>query len=94
MKMVLTAVATCLLLSACASGPRYNDSKASAAIAAAESAMKNAAKTGFGWRDTGKILDEAKKAQKAEDYKKAIELAGRAERQSMNAIKQADKALK
>ncbi len=63
--------------------------QAKAAIAAAEKSEAQAAASGFEWRDTGDLIAEAKKAAAANDFDKAIKLAGQAERQGALAVKQA-----
>jgi len=63
--------------------------EAKAAIAAAEKSESEAAASGFEWRDTGTLIQEAKKAEAANDFDKAITLAGQAERQGALAVKQA-----
>lgn len=62
--------------------------QAKAAIAAAEKGRDAAAASGFEWRDTSKMIDDAKKAAAANEYDKAISLAGTAERQAAIAVKQ------
>ncbi|MGM0593902.1 MAG: SoxXA-binding protein [Pseudomonadota bacterium] len=90
MKKTIMTASLALLLSACASngGTTANADNAAQAIAAAETARKEAAAVGYEWRDTGKILKAAKKAAKEQDYQRAMYLAGVAERQSENAVKQ------
>lgn len=63
--------------------------QAKAAIAAAEKSRDQAAAVGFEWRDIGDLIEEAKKASAANDFDKAIKLAGQAERQGALAVKQA-----
>lgn len=75
-------------------GPRFDkiSAKIKAAdgeLAAAEAARKAAAKLGFEWRDTGKIMKQAKQAYKAMDYAKAAKLAKRARLQGELAQAQA-----
>jgi hypothetical protein len=82
-----------LLASACAStqsaqAPAAAPQGAAEAIAAAEAANSKAADVGYEWRDTGKLIASAKKAEAAKDSAKAMELAGLALRQSENALKQ------
>ncbi|HEY0634196.1 MAG TPA: SoxXA-binding protein [Gammaproteobacteria bacterium] len=62
--------------------------QASAAIAAAEQRQAQAAKAGYEWRDTGKLIEEAKKAAAASDFDSAVALATRAEHQGALALKQ------
>lgn len=62
--------------------------KAKAAIAAAEKSRDAAAAAGFEWRDTSKMIEDAKKAAAANEYDEAIQLAGEAEREGALAVKQ------
>lgn len=57
--------------------------KAKSAIAAAEKSRKAAAKVGYEWRDTAKIIKSAKAAAKKKNYKKAIKLANKAKNRAM-----------
>lgn len=50
-------------------------------IAAAETAQQKAASVGGEWRDTGKIIKQAKAAAKAGDEAKALQLAETAKQQ-------------
>jgi len=61
---------------------------ATTAIAAAEKARKAAHKVGYEWRDTAKLIKQAKKAVKKKKYTKAIKLAKKAERQGNDAVAQ------
>ena len=60
-----------------------------AAYEAAEAARKAAAKLGFEWRDTRKMLRQARDLAKKGEYAKAVELANRARRQGELAVMQA-----
>jgi hypothetical protein len=51
------------------------------AIAAAELARKRAASVGGEWRDTGKMIKQAKQAASSGDYAEAVRLADKARRQ-------------
>lgn len=79
-----------LLLSACASsgGSTAKADDAAQAIAAAEASRQHAASLGYEWRDTGKLIDAARKAAEAQNYEQAVALAGKAERQGVYAVKQ------
>ncbi|MCW8828537.1 MAG: hypothetical protein OQK94_05730 [Gammaproteobacteria bacterium] len=90
MKKIILAASLPLLLAACASngGGSAAADDAAAAIAAAESARSQAASLGYEWRDTAKFIASAQKAAEAKEYNKAVTLAGRAERQSVYAVKQ------
>ncbi len=75
-------------------GPRFDKIEAKikaadAEMAAAESARKGAAKLGYEWRDTGKIMKKAKQAYSAMDYVKAAKLAKKARLQGELAQAQA-----
>lgn len=92
MKKSLLIASLALLASGCASNqaaqaPATPQSAASA-IAAAEAASSKAASVGYQWRDTGKLIASAKKAEAAKQTAKAIELAQLALHQSENALKQ------
>jgi len=89
-KLALLVAAVALTLSACGSSPdvAHNKNDASASITAAQHANKRAKKVNYEWRDTGKIIKKAKKAQKAGNYDMAVKLADKAKRQAQNAYKQ------
>ena len=93
--MIRTLIAALLatLLVACnatKSSPSYTMIDSHRVIRQADAAIAKAAKAGYEWRDTSAMLDEAKAAEKAGDYNKAVALAGQAERQAINAVKQHD----
>ena len=89
-KLALLAAAVALTLSACSSTPdtSFKETDASAAITAAETANSRAKKVNNEWRDTGKIIKSAKKAEKEGDFDKAVKLANKAKRQAENAYQQ------
>ena len=60
------------------------------AYEAAAAARKAARKAGFEWRDTRKMLRQARKLAKKGEYSKAIELANRAKRQGELGMVQAE----
>ncbi|MCW8826661.1 MAG: hypothetical protein OQK78_09590 [Gammaproteobacteria bacterium] len=62
--------------------------EAKVAIAAAEKARKAAGAVGYEWRHTAKQINDAKAAAKKEDYKTAIALAKKAEREGIDALAQ------
>ena len=68
----------------CASTPSDGGPAAAAeqAIADAKAAAKSAGKVNGLWRDTGKLIKNAEKALKAEDYKTATKLANKARQQA------------
>ena len=82
------ASALALSLAACQSAPTKSLNQANAAIKSAMSANGKAKKLNNEWRDTGKIIKKARKAKGKGDYDKAVKLAGKAERQAKNAVKQ------
>jgi len=90
MKKTILTASLSLLLAACASngGTTAAADDARQAIAAAEAARAKAASVGYEWRDTHKMIKAAQKAVDAHEYDKAVSLAGKAERQSINAVKQ------
>ncbi len=93
-KIAVLFAAAVLTLGACAapSGPVHNENDALSAITAAEHETKRAAKAGFEWRDTGKLIKKAKAALKKGDYDTAVKLANKAKRQSSHALEQAQLA--
>lgn len=60
-----------------------------AAYQAAETARQQAAAAGYEWRDTSKLLSEAKDAAAAGDYAAAVKLADEAKLQGELAVQQA-----
>lgn len=89
-KLALLVAAIALTLSACGTSPEttHTTNDASASISAAETANKQAKKVNYEWRDTGKIIKKAKKAQKDGNYSMAVKLADKAKRQAQQAYKQ------
>ena len=59
-----------------------------AAVAAAESGLAANLKAQMAWRDTGKMINEAKKLHKAGKTAAAVALANKAHRQTVNAVEQ------
>jgi hypothetical protein len=97
MTKLLTMAAAAVLLAACAGQTAKiepSEENAASSIAAAEVANKEAAAIGFEWRDTAKIIKQAKEAAAKKEYAKSIELAQKAEHQGQNAVKQAASAYK
>jgi len=64
------------------------------AIAAAESAQKSAAAVGYEWRDTGKLIAEAKKLAQQGQTEQAVNIAKIAQQQGLNAYAQYNSELK
>ena len=60
-----------------------------ASYEAAEAARKQAASMNYEWRDTGKMLKQAKEAAAKGDYETAERLANKAEMQGKMAVAQA-----
>lgn len=94
MKKTLLIASVALFASACANtqtakAPAAPSFKTSAeAIAAAEAATKKVAGVGYQWRDTGKIIEAAKKAEAEKDSATAMKMAIKALNQSKNAMAQ------
>lgn len=89
----LAAILAAATLSACAGNdtkpePTADTGQAQAAITAAEAAVSKAGSVGYEWRDTGKILNQARAALKAGEHEKAVQLAGKAQRQGELAYRQ------
>ncbi len=93
-KFVPFLIATALILSACSVQQKYTDIEAAAAITAAEEANKKAKKAEFEWRDTGKIIKNAKMAVKNGEFDTAVEQANKAKKQAEMALLQAEAAKK
>lgn len=88
-KLIPFAVAVGLALSGCASSGGMSsatDKDAMASIMAAKAELAKAKAARNEWRDTGKMIKAAEKAEKAGDFGKAIKLADAATRQSQNAL--------
>ena len=93
MKTIIKLAAACALalsLAACESTPTKSLDDANMAIQAAMKANGKAKKMYVEWRDTGKILKKARKAKSKGDFDKAVKLAGKAEREAINAVAQAN----
>ena len=92
MKTIIKLAAACTLalsLAACQSAPTKTLSDANMALKSAMAANGKAKKMYVEWRDTGKTIKKARKAKAKGDFDKAVKLAGKAERQAINAVKQA-----
>jgi len=93
MKTIIKLAAACALalsLAACESTPTKSLDDANMAIQAAMKANGKAKKMYVEWRDTGKVLKKARKAKSKGDFDEAVKLAGKAERQAINAVAQAN----
>lgn len=86
MKKTVFGAATALALFVAAGPVQAGD--ASQAIEKAESANARAAKVGYEWRDTGKIIQRAKEAMEDGDTGTAMALAEEARQQAVQAYKQ------
>jgi len=95
-KLIPFAIAAGLALSGCAStggssmSSSATEKDASAAIMAAKQELQKAKAARNEWRDTGKVIEAAEKAEKAGKYDEAVKLAGAATRQSQNALIQVE----
>lgn len=89
-KIILALAAATLLGAGCATqtAKPADAEQAAAAIAAAESSRAAAAAVGYEWRDTAKMIEDAKKAVEEKDFDKAVKLAKQAERQGQAAVAQ------
>lgn len=88
----LVAVLCAAVLAACAAttdATAADEKSFNAAYEAADAARKQAASLGFEWRDTKKMLDEAKKAADKGDYETAEKLAMKAKREGEMGVAQA-----
>jgi len=99
-KFIPFAIAAALALGGCAAGggsgsgggaamsSGHTAQDATAAIKAAENELMMAKAKHNEWRDTGKVIKEAKAAEKAGKFDEAVKLADKATRQSQNALAQ------
>ena len=89
MKTLLLAATAALFLHACANTPPAPTAEdAEAAIRTAEQKTRQASDVNYEWRDTGKLITQAREALKKGDIASALKLANKASRQSDNALKQ------
>lgn len=82
-----------ILLAGCAAGEtatKNGENDPQAAIEAAIQAQKKAASVGYEWRDTQKLIDEAKDAAKKGENDKAVKLADKARKQGEMAYQQSE----
>jgi hypothetical protein len=93
--MKLTTVLTSALLALAVNAASAADQASyDATFTAAEAARKGAAKLGFEWRDTKKMLAASQKRAAAGDFDAAITLAKRAEAQGIAGQAQAKEQAK
>ena len=85
----ITAVMGASLLVACVGNTVADEKSFNASYEAAEAARKKAASVKYEWRDTAKILKQAKKAADKGDYETAEKLANKARMQGEMAVAQA-----
>ena len=93
MKTIIKLAVACALalsLAACGTAQTKTLSDANMALKSAMAANGKAKKMYVEWRDTGKLLKKARKAKGKGEYDKAVKLAGKAERQAINAVAQAN----
>ena len=89
-RRLLAAGAVAVALAAVAPhAPASDEATYKAAFDAAMVARRAAAKAGFEWRDTRKLLRQARSLAKKGEYERAVELAHRARRQGELALMQA-----
>ena len=84
-KLIAPAIAISLLL---ATGSVNANEEFNAAWDAADARRMDAAAIGYEWRDTGKILGQAKAAAEEGDIESAMKLVAKAHEQSEDAIAQ------
>jgi NAD/NADP transhydrogenase alpha subunit len=91
-KHIVALVSALILASGCATATSDTTNASggdfAAAWEAAEAKRKEAGKMGAEWRDTGKMLKQAKKASEDGDAEKAMKLVAKAHEQSEDAIAQ------
>jgi starvation-inducible outer membrane lipoprotein len=93
MNTIIKLAAACTLalsLAACQSAPTKSLDEVNMALKSAEAANAAAKKLNVEWRDTGKIIDKARADKGKGKFDDAVKLAGKAERQALNAVKQFD----
>jgi len=91
LRSILTTTLFALVLSSCATTEPMmakGDHKVMSAIASADTARKAAAKAGYEWRDTKKMIAKAKKLAAKGQTEKALALALKAEKQGIAALAQ------
>lgn len=87
MKIINTLIISCVLAF---STQAFAADSAATVIAAAEAQYAIALEKKYAWRDTGKMIADAKKALAAGDSAKAVDIAMVALEQAKDAIAQAD----
>lgn len=84
----MTIKKTLLVFTCCSFLSTAVFASAEKAISSAETAQKAAAKMGYEWRDTGKLIKQAKELAKKGKSAEAIKLANKAEQQGTQAVAQ------
>jgi len=92
-KRIIMLLTSLVFLSGCATAttpdaPAAAGGDFAAAWEAADARRKEAGKLGAEWRDTGKMLDQARKASDKGEADKAMKLVAKAQEQSEDAIAQ------
>lgn len=94
-RIIIAAIAVALMTSACATmGSGSAQDQYAETIAQAESAYKAVEKSGAAWRDTGELIESAKKEAQQENYEKALDLATSALNESQLASQQNESQMK
>ena len=88
-RLLAAGVAAVVLACGAPHAPASDEATYQAAFDAALAARRAAAEAGFEWRDTRKMLRQARGLAKKGEYAKAVELANRARRQGELAVMQA-----
>ena len=92
-RLLAAAVAAAFMAGASCAATRASEADDAetfkAAYEAGKAARKAAAAVGFEWRDTKKMLRQAKKLAEKGEYEEAIELANEAKRQGEHGVAQA-----
>ena len=88
MKNILRSFAALILA---ASFTAFASEDFNAAWEAADAKRAEAGKAGFEWRDTGKMLKQAKEAAEGGDMEAAMKLVAKAQEQSEDALAQGER---
>ena len=89
-RLLAAGVAAVALACVTPHAPASDEATFKAAFDAALVARRAAAEAGFEWRDTRKMLRQARKLARKGEYAKAVELANRARRQGELGVMQAE----
>lgn len=88
-RLLAVGVAAVVLAAGAPHAPANDEATYKAVFDAALVARRAAAEAGFEWRDTRKMLRQARSLAKKGEYARAVELANRARRQGELAVMQA-----